>query len=88
MGDRVSVAVGDPQIAAVRAWWRVRRPGPTLGKRLDTIYMVAITTGIFGALLYSTASSALGAWLTPTTLPEWRPAVALVGLVGVARWST
>ena len=27
--------------------------------------MVAITTGILGALLYSTASSALGSWLTP-----------------------
>ena len=60
MGDRLSVAGGRPRIAAVRAWWRVRRPGPPLGKRLDTIYMVAITTGILGALLYSTASSALG----------------------------
>jgi hypothetical protein len=88
MGDRLSVAARDPRIAAVRSWWRVRRPGPTLGKRLDTIYMVAITTGIFGALLYSTASSALGSWLTPTTMPEWGPAVALVALVGVARWGT
>jgi hypothetical protein len=88
MGDRLSLAVADPRIAAVRSWWRVRRPGPTLGKRLDTIYMVAITTGIFGALLYSTASSALGSWVTPTTLPEWGPAVALVALVGVARWGT
>ena len=88
MGDRLSVAAGDPRIAAVRAWWRVRRPGPPLGKRLDTIYMVAITTGILGALLYSTASSALGSWLTPTTLPEWGPAVALVALAGVARWGT
>jgi len=88
MGDHLSVAVGDARIAAVRSWWRVRRPGPTLGKRLDTIYMVAISTAIFGALLYSTASSALGAWLTPTTMPEWGPAVALVALVGVARWGT
>jgi hypothetical protein len=88
MGDRLSAAVGDPQIAAVRAWWRVRRPGPPLGKRLDTLYMVAITTGILGALLYSTASSALGSWLTPTTMPEWGPAVALVALVAVARWGT
>ncbi len=84
----MSAAVGDPQIAAVRAWWRVRRPGPTLGKRLDTAYMVAITTGILGALLYSTASSALGSWLTPTTMPEWGPAVVLVALVAVARWGT
>jgi hypothetical protein len=88
MGDRLSVAVGDPRIAAVRSWWRLRRPGPTLGKRLDTIYTVAITTGILGALLYSTASSALGSWLTPATVPEWGPAVALVALVGVARWGT
>jgi hypothetical protein len=84
----MSVAVPDPRVAAVRAWWRVRRPGPPLGKRLDTAYMVAITTGILGALLYGTASSALGSWVTPETVPEWGPAVALVGLVALARWGT
>ena len=50
--------------------------------------MVAITTGILGALLYGTASSALGSVLTPDTVAEWGPAVALVGLVAVARWGT
>ena len=66
----------------------MRRPGPTLGKRLDTAYMVAITVGILGALLYGTASSALGSVVTPATVPEWGPAVALVALVATARWGT
>jgi hypothetical protein len=84
----MSVAAADPRVAAVRAWWRVRRPGPPLSKRLDAAYMVAITTGILGAMLYGTASSALGSVVTPATVPEWGPAVALVGLVAVARWGT
>jgi hypothetical protein len=72
----------------VRAWWRVARPGRPLGARLDAIYTVAITGAIFGALLYGTASSALAASITPQTLPEWGPAVALVALVAVVRWGT
>jgi hypothetical protein len=84
----MSVLAADAHVAAVRAWWRVRRPGAPLSKRLDTAYMVAITTGILGALLYGTASSALGSVLTPVAVGEWGPAVALVGLVSVARWGT
>jgi hypothetical protein len=88
MGGGMSAAAAGAQVAAVRAWWRVRRPPPPLGKRLDTAYMVAITTGILGAMLYGTASSALGTVITPATVPEWGPAVALVGLVAVSRWGT
>jgi hypothetical protein len=72
----------------VRAWWRAARPGRPLSARLDTIYTVAITGAIFGALLYGTASSALAASITPQTLPEWGPALALVALVAVVRWGT
>jgi hypothetical protein len=81
------VAAGG-RVGAVRAWWRVTRPGRSLGARLDTLYMVAISTGIFGALLYGTASSALATTITPATVPQWGPAVALVGLVAIARWGT
>src|SRR6478736_2199078 len=84
----MSVLAADAHVAQVRAWWRVRRPGAPLSKRLDTAYMVAITTGILGALLYGTASSALGSVVTPATVTEWGPAVALVTLVAVARWGT
>jgi hypothetical protein len=76
------------QVATVRAWWRVKRPGRSLGARLDTLYMVAITTGIFGALLYGTASAALSQVITPDALAEWGPALLLVGLAVTARWGT
>jgi hypothetical protein len=76
------------QVAVVRAWWRVKRPGPSLGARLDLLYTIAITTGILGALLYGTASSALSRWVTPATVPEWGPAIVLVALATTARWGT
>jgi hypothetical protein len=76
------------QVATVRAWWHVKHPGPTLGARLDTLYMVAISVGIFGSLLYGTASSALSRWVTPTTVAEWGPGIALVALAAIARWGT
>jgi hypothetical protein len=76
------------QVAVVRAWWRVKRPGPTLGARLDLLYTIAIATGIFGALLYGTASSALSRWVTPATVPDWGPAIVLVALATTARWGT
>jgi hypothetical protein len=72
----------------VRAWWRATRPGRPLGATLDTIYTAGITSAIFGALLYGTASSALASSITPRTLPEWGPALALVALIAVARWGT
>src|SRR5262249_48230585 len=83
LGQRVSA-----QVATVRAWWRVKRPGRSLGTRLDALYMVAITTGIFGALLYGTASSALSQVITPEAMAEWGPAILLVGLALTARWGT
>jgi hypothetical protein len=88
MGDRLSAVAAHVPVAAVRAWWRTRRPGPGLAARLDTLYMVVISTGILGALLYGTASSALGALVTPATAPVWGPALALVAVVAIARWGT
>jgi hypothetical protein len=76
------------QVATLRAWWQVKRPGPTLGARLDALYMVAISTAILGALLYGTASSALSRWVTPDTVAEWGPAIVLVALAVVARWGS
>ncbi|MEN3282081.1 MAG: hypothetical protein V7607_3221, partial [Solirubrobacteraceae bacterium] len=88
MGARLSASASRSRVAVVRAWWRAARPGRPLSARLDTIYTVAITGAIFGALLYGTASSALAASITPRTLPEWGPALALVALVAVVRWGT
>jgi hypothetical protein len=33
----------------VRAWWRVRHPPPSLARRLDLAYKVAITVAMGGA---------------------------------------
>jgi hypothetical protein len=88
MGDRLSARAPLARVAVVQAWWRVTRPGPSLGSRLDALYTVGISTAIFGALLYGTASSALASSITPGTVPEWGPALALVALVAVARWGT
>jgi hypothetical protein len=76
------------QVAEVRAWWRVKRPGPSLGTRLDALYMVAITCAIFGSLLYGTASAALSRWITPENIGQWGPAIVLVALATIARWGS
>src|SRR5436305_676979 len=47
----------DAHVAAVRAWWRVRRPGAPLGQRLDPAYRVAVPTGLHGAALVAVASA-------------------------------
>lgn len=70
----------------VRAWWRAARPAPSLGRRLDLAYTVAITAAIVGALAYGTAASALASWITPRTLPAWGPPVAFAAMLCVARW--
>jgi len=87
VGPTAATAPG-PGVGVVRAWWRAHTPRPPLGKRLDALYTVAISVAILGALLYGTASSALGSVVTPTTLPDWGPAVMLVALVATAAWGT
>ena len=56
---------GRERLRAVRAWWRERPPGPTIGQRLDLLYTIAISAAILGALAYGTASSALAQVVTP-----------------------
>jgi hypothetical protein len=83
----VAVAdAGDRRLAAVRAWWRVRHPPPSLGRRLDVAYTAAITVAILGAVAYGTAGSALAEILTPARLEAFGPAAALAALVLIARW--
>jgi hypothetical protein len=73
-------------LGAVRAWWRVRHPPPSIGQRLDLAYMTAITVAVFGALGYGTASSALAQVLTPRSLAVVGSSVALTALLVVAQW--
>ena len=84
--DVAVAGAGDRRLEAVRAWWRVRHPPPTLGRRLDVAYTAAITVAILGAVAYGTAGSAHAEVLTPARLEAFGPAAALVGLVLIARW--
>ncbi|UGS35417.1 hypothetical protein [Capillimicrobium parvum] len=70
----------------VRAWWRVRHPPPSIARRLDVAYMVAITVGMVGALTYGTTSTVLSRWITPSSAEVWGPSVLLVVLWLAARW--
>jgi hypothetical protein len=88
MGARLSARRSRTRVADVRAWWRVTRPGRSIGAKLDAVYTAAVTAAIFGALLYGTASSALASSITPRALPEWGPAIGLVAVVAIARWGT
>ena len=47
---------------------------------------MALTGAIFGALVYSTAHSALAQVITVRGTSVWGPGLVLVGLVVVARW--
>jgi hypothetical protein len=79
-------AVAETSLARVRAWWRVQHPPPGLGRYLDLAYTTAITTAIFGAMAYGTASSALAQVVTPHALAVYGPSLALVAVLLTARW--
>jgi hypothetical protein len=88
MGAGLSAPGSRTRVADVRAWWRVTRPGRSLGAKLDAVYTAVVTAAIFGALLYGAARAALASSITPSTLPEWGPAIGLVAVVAIARWGT
>ena len=88
MAGALAAASTQPQrnLAAVRAWWRVRHPPPSVGQRLDLLYMAAITVAVGGALGYGTASSALAQVLTPQWLAVFGPSLAMLSLLVTAHW--
>lgn len=87
MGVAVAAAPARPDaLAGVRAWWRARNPPPSLGQRLDLLYTGAIMAGIFGALAYGTASSALAQVVTPHWLAVTGPGLALLALLLTTHW--
>ena len=67
---------GAQRLAAVRGWWRVQHPPPSVRQRLDVAYTTAITAAIVGALAYGTAISALAQVVTPDRLAVLGPALA------------
>jgi hypothetical protein len=83
---RPAAGGAERRLADVRAWWRVRNPPPSLGQRLDLLYTGTIMAGIFGALAYGTASSALAQVVTPHWLAVTGPALALLALLLTTHW--
>jgi hypothetical protein len=74
------------RLADVRAWWRMRNPPPSLGQTLELLYSGTIMAGIFGALAYGTASSALAQVVTPHWLAVTGPGLALLALLLTTHW--
>src|SRR4051812_14454078 len=88
MGVGVAAADHAEALADVRWWWREQRPGPSMWRRLDLAYTVAISVAILGALVYGTASSALSRVVTPGAMATYGPPAALLGLLVTAQWGS
>ena len=67
---------GRAALAAVRAWWQVHHPPPTVAQRLDLAYTVVFVGGMYALLGYGATSSALAKVLTPRVLAADGPPVA------------
>jgi hypothetical protein len=73
-------------LAAVRGWWRLRHPPPSVLQWLDRLYMVAITGAVFGAIGYSTASSTLAQVVTPDWLAVFGPSLTILSVLAATQW--
>src|SRR5436190_5620596 len=82
----VSATAGDRNLAAVRRWWRLRHPPPSIAKRLYLLYTTALASVVVGALAYGTASSALAQLVTPDWLARFGPALAALAILAAAHW--
>src|SRR6476469_9213226 len=83
------VAAGDggrTRVRDIRRFWHSVQAPPTLFKRLEPAYYAFITLAIGGPFVYGTASAALSEVATPRAVATWGPSLALVALLGVARW--
>src|SRR3981081_4025597 len=81
-----SSAEGLRNLREVRGWWRGRRPAASVGHRLELLYTIALVGGIFGALAYGTASSALAQVVTPHSLAVFGPSLALLAVLLAMHW--
>ncbi len=75
-------------VGAIYRWLATARRSPSLGQRAQTVYTALVVVGIFGALVYGTASSALAAVISPLSLARWGPSLGLLALLGAGYWGT
>src|SRR5947209_518569 len=73
-------------LGEVRAWWRAHHRAASLGHRLELPYTIALVGGIFGALAYGAASSALAQVVTPHRLAAFGPSLALLAGLLAMQW--
>jgi hypothetical protein len=81
-------ALAEPDVGAIYRWLAAARRSPSLGQRAQTVYTGIVVAGIFGVLLYGTASSALAAVISPVSVARWGPSLVLLALLGAGHWGT
>ena len=87
MPERVAAGAGArTRVRDIRRFWQAVQTPPSLLKRLEPAYYLAITLAIGGPLVYGTVSTALSQVATPRAVGIWGPSLALVALLAEMRW--
>ncbi|HSC03080.1 MAG TPA: hypothetical protein VLC49_07165 [Solirubrobacteraceae bacterium] len=80
------VAFEPPSVVAIQRWLDRARRTRSLAQRAQTVYTAIVVGGIFGVLLYGTASSALADVISVRSVGRWGPSLMLVGFVAAGFW--
>ncbi len=87
MGALLSeVAAVAPDVVAIQRWLDRARHSRSLAQRAQTVYTAIVVGGIFGVLLYGTASSALADVVGARSVGRWGPSLMLVAFVAAGTW--
>lgn len=75
-----------PDVVAIQRWLDRARRSRSLTQRAQTVYTAIVVGGIFGVLLYGTASSALADVVGAESVGRWGPSLMLVAFVAAGLW--